>query len=190
MKESIRALGIDDSYFKPHTKSTVPLVGVLVRAPNYLEGVLLREITVDGMDATEAILDMLKTPHGRQARVVITQGITFGGFNIIDLERLNEEGEIPIIVVSRKKPDIVAMEDALRKHFSDWEERVRLLKKVGIVEVENKGFPLYIQVVGMDITEAKFILNNFTIRGAIPEPVRMAHIIASALGSGESRGKP
>ena len=189
MKEKIRALGVDDGHFVPHKPGHVPLVGVLTRAPNYLEGVLIRKISVDGDDATDSILDMLSSRYGRQVRVVMTQGITFGGFNILDLERVYEESGIPVLVVSRKMPDLNSMENALRKHFPDWKRRVALLKKFPIKRVKNGEYEIYIQSVGLEEEEEK-ILRSFTVRGAIPEPVRMAHLFASALSFGESKGKP
>ncbi|MFW5904386.1 MAG: DUF99 domain-containing protein, partial [Candidatus Saliniplasma sp.] len=34
------------------------------------------------------------------------------------------------------------------------------------------------------------IIKLFTIRGRIPEPIRISHIVASGIVRGESRGKP
>ena len=41
----------------------------------------------------------------------------------------------------------------------------------------------------MDLEEAKEIIKLSTIRGVIPEPIRMAHLIASGITRGESYGK-
>ena len=124
MKRYIRALGVDDSYFVPHEPGSTSLIGVLMRAPNYFEGMLIRKIQVDGLDSTEAILDMLSSKYGRQVRVLFTQGITFGGFNIVDIRRIWEETNVPIIVVSRKEPDMGKIENALKKHFEDWKKLI------------------------------------------------------------------
>lgn len=190
MKKYIRALGIDDSYFVPHIPGSSNLVGVIMRYPNYIEGMLLREIEVDGMDVTDALLDMLSSKYGRQIKVIFTQGITFGGFNVLDLERVWKEYGIPIIVVSRKMPDLKTIEDALKKHFEDWEVRMKLIKKYKIEKVQNGKYEVYAQIVGIERSEAERVINAFTVRGAIPEPLRVAHIIASTLHFGESRGKP
>ena len=190
MKKYIRALGIDDSYFVPHQPGYTSLVGVLVRAPNYLEGMLLRKIEVDGLDATDAILDMLSSKYGKQVRVIFTQGITFGGFNIIDIERIWKETTIPIIVVSRKEPDMKRIEEELKKHFEDWERRMEMLKKYPLIKIKNGRFLLHVQYAGLEKIEVESIISQFTVRGAIPEPLRIAHLIASSLYFGESRGKP
>lgn len=190
MKKYIRVLGIDDSYFIPHVPSQVDLIGVVMRASNYFEGMLRRKIKVDALDSTDAIMDMLNSKYGKQIRVVFLQGITFGGFNIVDIEKIWEEKGVPVIVVSRKNPDLSAIQHALRKHFEDWEYRMKLIKNYKIEKVQNGEFEIYIQRVGISLEEACRIIRSFTIRGAIPEPLRVAHLIASALHFGESKGKP
>jgi endonuclease V-like protein UPF0215 family len=54
MKAQSRILGVDDAPFK-FTDEHVPVVGVVVRAPSYVEGVLTTRVRVDGADATEAL---------------------------------------------------------------------------------------------------------------------------------------
>ncbi len=190
MKKYIRALGVDDSYFVPHEPGETSLVGIIMRAPNYLEGMLIRKIKVDGLDATDAILDMLSSKYGKQVRVIFTQGITFGGFNIIDIGRIWRVTNIPVIVVSRKKPDMEKIEEALEKHFEDWKMRMEMISKYPLVNIKNGRFVIYVQYAGLDKEEVEKIVSQFTVRGAIPEPLRVAHLIASALHFGESRGKP
>jgi len=43
--------------------------------------------------------------------------------------------------------------------------------------------------LGISLAEAKEIITLATIRGVIPEPLRVAHIIASGISRGESYGK-
>ncbi len=190
MKRYIRALGVDDSYFVPHRPGKVPLVGAVLRMPNYFEGVLLREIEVDGLNSTEAIIDMLQSKYKKQIRIIFTQGITFGGFNVVDLERVHRETGVPVVVISRKEPNLGKIEEALKKHFNDWKDRMNLIRKYPLERVKNGNFHIYIQRVGISEKEALFAIKNFTVKGAIPEPLRVAHLIASALHFGESRGKP
>ncbi len=190
MKKQIRALGLDDSYFVPHRAGKVHLVGVVLRAPNYFEGMLKREITVDGLDCTDAILQMLQSKYKTEIKVIFTQGITFGGFNIVDIEKIWKNSKIPVIVVSRREPNLEKIESALKKHFEDWEYRMELIRRYSIEKVKNGNFTIHIQYAGIDWDEALHLIRIFTVRGAIPEPLRVAHLIASALHFGESRGKP
>jgi hypothetical protein len=41
----------------------------------------------------------------------------------------------------------------------------------------------------MDQESAEVLIEKSRVRGAIPEPLRMAHIIASGMTRGESKGK-
>ena len=190
MKKSIRALGVDDSVFVPHTRGMVKIVGTVVRAPAYLEGVILKDIEIDGADATDKIISMFSTRFGKQIRLVFTQGLTFGGFNVVNIKKIHEKTGVPVIAVVRKKPDMEKIENALKKHFDDWEKRFEILKEVPLNEVYVNGHKIYAHIVGMEIKDATSVINNFTLRGAMPEPLRYAHIIASALHFGVSKGKP
>ncbi len=188
--KDIRVVGIDDSHFKPHTEGKVTLIGVVMRSSKYIDGFLKGEIEIDGMDSTDVIIKMVRGKYEKDIRVIMTQGITFGGFNVLDVERLYKETGKSVIVISRKMPDLESMERALREHFLDWEERVKLINEVNIEKLKNGEFEIYVQRVGIDKENTKEIIRKFTIRGAIPEPVRVAHLAASALHFGESRGKP
>ncbi len=188
--KDIRVLGIDDSHFTPHAGGRVKIVGVVMRLSSYIDGFLMREIDVDGMDSTDAIVSMVESKYSQDIRVIMTQGITLGGFNIIDLEELHSKTGRKVIAVSRRMPDLEKIKSALVKHFPDYERRIDIIENVPIEEVENGNSKIYIQRVGMDLREAKEILNKLTIRGSIPEPIRVAHLVASALYFGESRGKP
>ena len=187
--KNIRVLGIDDSYFVPHKRGKVDIVGVVMRRSGYIDGFLIRKIHVDEMDSTEKIIDMVEGKYEKDIKIVITQGITFGGFNIIDMKEFYEKINKPVIVISRKKPDIDSMISALKLHFDDWEDRARLITSHEIKMIKNGDYEIYIQHEGIGIEDAAKIIREFTIRGAIPEPLRIAHLLASSLHFGESKGK-
>ncbi len=189
--KNIRVLGVDDAYFVPHKGGKTYIVGVVMRASFYIDGFVVREITVDGEDVTDAIASMLlDSKYRSDIKFVMTQGITFGGFNILDIKKLYEIAKKPVIVISRRKPDLDSMFSALKNHFPDWEKRSKLLTEVEIEGVKNGRYTIYIQRMGVDKNTALEIMRKFTIRGAIPEPLRIAHLMASALKLGESKGKP
>jgi endonuclease V-like protein UPF0215 family len=132
VKPQIRVVGFDDGTFsfssKLNREKTI-LIGVVMNGALEVVGVLARWITVDGNDATDSMIDAVNSSRFKDLRVILLKGITYAGFNIVDVERLWEETGLPVIVVVRKKPDIEAMENALRKHFPDAEDRIKLLKK-------------------------------------------------------------
>lgn len=190
MKTHMRTLGIDDAPFD-FSDEDVLVVGSLVRAPNYLEGVLSTTVEVDGTDATERIIEMvINSRFSEQTKMIFTDGAALGGFNLIDLEKLWEETGIPCVSVSRDKPDFDTIEKAMRAHFEDWEEKFQLIRSGDIIEVETEHKPIYIQVEGEAVQEVLRLLKLFTVRGRLPEPIRISHIIASGIIRGESKGKP
>lgn len=189
IKKQIRILGIDDGPFRFDQDKTL-VIGVVMRGNGYLEGVLKREIEVDGKDSTDVILDMIKkTRHRDQIRVIMLDGIALGGFNIVDIDRLYKECEIPVITITREKPDFDMILKTLQMKFSDWEERWKMFKDNKIYEIETSHNPIYISCKGVSVEEAKEIIKISTIRGVVPEPIRVAHIIASGVVRGESYGK-
>ena len=66
------------------------------------------------------------------------------------------------------------------------ENKYKLIEKAG--EVYRIG-KIYIQLAGVKLQDAKEILRISCTRSFIPEPIRIAHIIASGIIDGESRGK-
>ncbi len=188
MKKEIRILGIDDMPFS-FEESETDIVGVVMRGGVYLEGVLKTTIEVDGRDATSKIVDMvMKTRHRGQIKVIMIDGIALGGFNIVDADYINKKTGIPVITITRNKPDMKKIREALKKHFDDWEERWNIISREKTIElIEN--YAVYIKNYGIGVEEAREIIKLSTVRGAIPEPIRVAHLIATGIKKGESKGR-
>ena len=190
MKNKIRAIGIDDAPFK-FSDEKVLVVGSIVRAPNYLEGIISTEVEVDGADATHKIVEMInESRFSEQGRVIFTDGAALGGFNLVDLKEVYEKTDIPIISISRDEPDFESIKTALKGHFEDWQEKYEAITRGEILEIETEYKPIYVQSEGVDIDNLKHFLRLFTERGRLPEPIRISHIVASGIVRGESRGKP
>ncbi|MFW5928572.1 MAG: DUF99 family protein [Thermoplasmatota archaeon] len=190
MKTKIRAIGIDDAPFK-FSDDEVLVVGSIVRAPNYLEGVISTKVDVDGYDATEKVVKMINDSRfAEQGKVIFIDGAALGGFNLVDLSEVYDETDIPIISVSRDEPDFDSIKKALKSHFDDWEEKYESISKGEIIGIETEHKPIYVQCEGVEIDDLKHFLRLFTVRGRLPEPIRISHIVASGIVSGESRGKP
>ena len=152
IKPEIRVLGIDDGKFIPHTQGNALVIGVVFRGGRSLDGVMHTTIAIDGLDATEKLTAMINgSPHKNQLRLVMLNGVTFGGFNLVDIRKLYINTGLPIIPITQDKPDLDAMHDAL-KHLSDTELRWQIVLNAGIIhEVTNKGVKLYIGIVGITL---------------------------------------
>jgi len=187
IKPEIRILAIDDSAL---LGERVMIVGVVFRGGEWMDGVLRSEITRDGMDATDVIAEMATaTRHYPQIRVIMLDGVTYGGFNVVDITKLQRRTGLPIIVVMRSEPDMGRIRDAMQ-NLPDADRRWQSLLNAGaIAEIEVHEGSLYIQCAGIEITDARKIVQLATTHSHIPEPLRIAHLIATGIVCGESRGR-
>lgn len=189
MKDQVRILGIDDSPFEFGDQRAL-VVGALVRAPGYLEAVMRTDVEVDGNDSTDRLVEMItRSRYREQTKLVILDGIALAGFNMVDLESLHERTGLPVATVTRDEPDMEGIEAALMKHFDDWERRLSLVKRLPLKQLDTGYNPLYAAVLGMDWSDFIQLVNATTVRGAVPEPVRIAHLVSAGMVRGESRGR-
>lgn len=184
IKPEIRVLGVDDGAFKPRTRGLVPVVGVVFRGGYWLDGVMHTKVRVDGLEATNKIVSMvLNSPHYKQLRIIMLDGITFAGFNVVDIKKLNAETGLPVIVVTREKPDFNKIREAL-KGLPKSEERWKAVLNAGEVfevPVGSKNENVYMQMCGICEEDSRKVLQLTSTRSHIPEALRVAHLIASGL---------
>ena len=184
IKPEIRVLGVDDGVFIPHSKGLVDVVGVVFRGGYWLDGVMRTEIEVDGLDATEKIASMIiESPHYKQLRIIMLNGITFAGFNVVDIKELYNKTELPVIVITRDMPNMKEIEQAIER-LPEREKRWRAIQNAGEmikVRTREEEEPIYMQTAGIEREDAEKIVKITSTRSNIPEPLRVAHIIASGL---------
>ena len=110
-------------------------------------------------------------------------GITFAGFNVVDIKALNAMTGLPVIAVTREKPDLPLIRKAL-KHLPRSEERWKAVLNAGeISEVSTRkeGEKIYLHVAGVSLVDAEKIVRLTSTRSNIPEALRVAHLIASGI---------
>jgi len=187
IKPEIRIIGWDDAPFTFEDKHTLVL-GVVCRGGIQIDGLIAAKIEVDGMDATDEISKaILENKHKDQLRVIMLDGITFGGFNIVDIEELHRKTKLPVIVIIKDKPDLGSIRESLSR-FKDKEKRWETVKNAGEIketEVKNKVIKVrrkvYYQAVGMPDHEAEEVIKLTAVYSSTPEPIRSAHIICNGL---------
>jgi endonuclease V-like protein UPF0215 family len=189
VKAKSRFLGIDDAPFR-FSDGTVPVVGVVVQAPSYIEGVLTTLVEVDGRDATDRIAEMISSSRYREGlAMVLLDGVAVGGFNVVDVDRLHAAIRRPVVTVTREKPDLAAIERALRRRFDDWEDRLARMRRHDAVPVRFHASTLWVSFVGAELRAVEEAIALTTVRGNLPEPLRIAHLMAAGIARGESRGR-
>jgi endonuclease V-like protein UPF0215 family len=175
-------MAVDDGPFKFGDQASL-LVGLVVRGAGYLEAVYTSSVNVDKLDATHAVVQLVKGSRQLpQLKAVLLDGLTMAGFNVVDIESLHSATDVPVLTVVDKVPDPEAIRSALKAKFTDWEERYRLISapETHTVDLPDGG-TLTCHMVGMDVGEARELLRVTTLRGHLPEAMRMAHLVASGL---------
>ncbi len=185
MRKEVRVLGIDDSPFEKKKNQDVLVIGTYFRGGQFMDGLLSTKIRKDGTNSTNKLIESINRCRWKSTiRAILLDGIALGGFNIVDIEKLNQKTNIPVIVVMRRYPDMDEIRKALRKMGK--EPRMSLLEKAGPIYKLKK---IHIQFAGLTKQEAEEIINITTTYADIPEPLRIAHIIAAGIIKGESKGR-
>lgn len=179
-------VGFDDAPFKPDYTGPVKVVGTVFTGLQ-LTGVLIGEVEKDGADTAEILARLVaESRFAEHVQLVMLQGIALAGFNVVDVFDLHERLRLPVLVVSRKLPDLAAVRNALTTRVRDGGQKWALIERLGPPEPAGQ---VYIQRVGLTLEEATTVITRFTVHGHIPEPLRIAHLIAGALVNGQSRGR-
>lgn len=184
-------VGIEDGPFLPRRLggSKAPLVIVKLDG-SHVTRVRAGWIDVDGMDATDRALKLLAGLSFSNCPLLLA-GVTFGGFNLIDPRTLQRMFRTPTIVVVGSRPDNSAMKHALVSHFPDWRKRwgiigsLGMLHQVRTVASEN---PLFFEAFGCSTVEARKILKSWALVSRVPEPLRVAGLVARGLFSAQPVG--
>jgi endonuclease V-like protein UPF0215 family len=189
IKKEIRILAWDDGPFEFKSKGKDILVGVIFRGGQFLDGMLKTEVDIDGTDATEKIIEkILKTKH-KDIRVIMLDGITVAGFNTVDIKEIYKKTKLPVIVVNRKKPDFEKFISSL-KRMPEPNRRLKAVENAGPVywvSIRNKR--ICFQCYGISKDNASKIIKETSTMSLIPEPLRVAHLIATGFVLGESVGR-
>lgn len=179
---TLRAVGFDDAPFVRGRRGDVGVAGVVCAGTRF-EGLVWGRLRQDGWNATDALARLLLPGKFLpQVHLVLLDGLSFGGLNLVDLPRLAALLARPSVAVMRRAPDLPAMERAIRR-LPGADRRLALLRAAGPIHVVG-GFTF--QVAGAEPAAAADALTRLTDRGDVPEPLRLAHLVGAAVRLGES----
>lgn len=189
IKKEIRIIALDDGYFEKFKQKHCLVIGVIYRGAEFIDGLISFRVKVDGWDATQKLINAVnKSKHKNQLSLIMINGIALGGLNLIDVEKINKKTKLPVLIVSRKKPRPNLIKKILQQIGQ--EKKARLIDKAGkIREFKINGKKIYFQIKGLDEAKVRAILKMTIKRSLIPEPLRVAHLIASGITLGENRGR-
>lgn len=181
-------LGIDDGPFeKFRSGESTPIVGVTMEGADLVESVAVTRFPVDAPDVSDFLtnwIGKLRVRPGLQG--VIFGGITIAGLSVLDPFALAERLDLPVLLVNRREPTNERLREALER--AGFAERIPLLDRAP--EPFPVGERLHAAAAGADAERARALLGNSVRKSDLPEPLRLAHLIARAIARGESRGRP
>ena len=179
-KKGIRGLAIAESFSQNSKKSV--LSGIVMSTDLVIDGFVFGHSTVGGDDATDAILEMYEKLDRQDVSFLLISGIVISLYNIIDMKRISEKIGLPVIGITYEESS--GIEDAIKHHFP--ESYKSKLTEYSKLEPRKKitlhtSYNLYVRNEGCTVLEAKQLLDKVTSQGSIPEPLRIAQLLANTL---------
>jgi endonuclease V-like protein UPF0215 family len=178
MKDGIRILGVDDSAFSFEDEQTA-LTGVVYRGTEFIEEIVFEQVTVDGDDATEKLLQLYsKCNNHSQLKVIMVDGLSFAGLNPVDIEEVANQTGKPVVAVTSNKPDRKKFRSALQNKGKKV-DHLKGMDEYSRVELEDG--PVYFQFKGVEMERAEEFIRISVLNGRTPECIRVADMIGSSL---------
>ncbi|HYL66718.1 MAG TPA: DUF99 family protein [Nitrosopumilaceae archaeon] len=176
-KKGLRGLAIAESFQEKDKLSK--LAGVVMRRDFIIDGFVFGQTTIEGNDATDSILQMYKKLHRDDVSFLMISGLIISMYNIVDIKKIWNEIKIPVIGVTYENSK--GIEDAIKFHFPDsYKSKIKEYHNLGerTKFMLHTGHDLYVRIEGCTIHETKNLLDAFTLQGSIPEPLRVAQLLA------------
>ena len=179
-KKGIRGLAIAESFSQNSKKSV--LSGIVMSTDLVIDGFVVGYSTVGGDDATDSILTMYEKLDRPDVSFLLISGIVISLYNIVDVKRISEKIGLPVIGVTYEESP--GIEDAIKHHFPEsYESKLAEYSKLGSREkiTLHTSHNLYIRNEGCTALEVKQLLDKMTLQGSVPEPLRIAQLLANTL---------
>jgi endonuclease V-like protein UPF0215 family len=177
VKPGVRALGVAESF----TDDRSTITGAVVRADRVTDGFAFTDCTVGGTDATDAVLELTDFLDREDVQYLLVSGIALAWFNVLDLTRIHEGTDRPVVSVTYEASD--GLEPALREAFEGpaLETRLATYRAQPARERVSLGDDtVFVRNVGLPDAEAAEVVRGFTPEGGRPEPLRVARLAARA----------
>lgn len=177
-KKGLRVLGIAESFT---SREYSVLAGVVMRKDLRIDGISFSRITVGGMDATDGVLAIYRQLKRRDINIILISGAVIAWYNILDPSRVHENTGIPVIVVTYEGSN--GIKDDIVHHFPGDAPRLACYESLGerIPLSLSTGYTLYLRSYGIGTADAGKICRDFTFDGKIPEPLKVARLMARAV---------
>ncbi len=189
MIERPHLLGIDDGPFDKWAGGQVVIAGVMMEGPNRIENIALTRFPVDGAAATEFLAEWVGSLRfAPSLQGVVIAGITVAGLGVVDIAALAEILSTPVIAVNRKDPAKSRLVEALRaSQVADRETRIAVVCASPPARRIASG--LFVSCAGVPASRAHAWVEASRDKSDFPEALRVAHLTAQAVATGQSLGR-
>lgn len=160
------------------------LIVCIIGREGCIEGVLSSKIRVNGTDSTDRIIRVLRRSRfGDQIRVIALNGISMAGLNIVDPDLLERTTGSKLLVITRRRPSKARMLSALRRLYGA--DRNAMARAISILNgigssTHIDGFYIYSKIPKPEIDK---------VLGTAYDLLRIAHMVARGVSTGESAGR-
>lgn len=176
----VSLVAVDDGYFPPVKRGKTTLAAVLWER-DMARRVALDLVTVDGTDATEASVRLLERLGScASGTLVLFDGVAYAGFNFVEPLSVKSACGCEFLVYFAGPLDLEKIGDALVRHFPDWELRLEVFERaiLGTRRVYSRRGPALVYT-SLSPSDAAAVLSETQLYSPVPEPLRVAHMIAS-----------
>ena len=190
MKSGIRIAAAASGPIKGR-KST--LLVIVVYREGIVEGVLSDKIGVDSSDSSKKIISRIRRSRFKdQVKVLALNGIALAGLNVVDVHSVSKALGVEFIILTRKKPHKDLLIKAVERIKGESKEGAKaaiaakrdigLINGVGMLQIKKvNGF--YAQSsLDLGKGDSGLVMSAF-------EALRIAHLIANGVETGESKGR-
>ncbi|MDH3486945.1 MAG: DUF99 family protein [Nitrosopumilus sp.] len=179
-KKGLRGLAIAES-FTPNSLKSI-LSGIVMRRDFIIDDFVFGSATLGGSDAADSILKMYDELDRPDISYVLISGLIVSMYNIVDIKKLFYSLGIPIIGVSYR--DSSGIEDALKHHFpNSFKSKISEYHKLGKREkiTLHTCNDIFVRMEGCTLNDVRHLLNDLTLHGSVPEPIRISRLLAKTL---------
>jgi endonuclease V-like protein UPF0215 family len=152
-----------------------------MRTDLIVDGFVFGKATVEGDDSTGQIVRIFSRLQRNDVNLIMLQGCVISLYNIVDVDELSHKTRTPVICLTFRESS--GIESAIRYHFPDGYQRKvesyrRLSERTRLVL--KTGHTVFVRTCNIDESSTEKVLNQFTLQGSLPEPVRVAKLLARA----------
>ena len=153
------------------------LAGVVMRSDGVVDGFAFGRMRVGGDDATRSIVQLASSLCRDDISYVMVWGTIMSRYNLVNVEDVSLRLGMPVLGLSdRLRRDAEAV---ICAKYPERLEKYHSMAPCMAIRLRT-GSTVYARLAGCSKDQAALLLNHTTRQGRIPEPVRVARLLAGA----------